>query len=220
MATRIKAREVVRNFDAERLSKAESIAEAKKAAVFVNRRLAALEKAGLRSAATSGGMRKIDISKIDSKRKAVRAINKANQLLNNPLSSPAKVKSMIKQAQREYGTTSTRVRWVTEEIVQEENGIVKNTILKPKAVPTGVKTDLKSWAAVSKQMREYWTWYKKVAQDFLDSEEAQMYWEEADYNNYDARRMAEKAIMESKEESKQQYKDQMVKHYQRSGWLD
>ena len=220
MAKRIKAASIVRNFDADRLTKAESIAEAKKAAIFVNRRLTALENAGLRSAATTGGMRKIDISKIDSKRKAVRAINKARQLLTNPISSPTEVRKMIKQAQKEYGVSSSRIKWVAQEEDIIENGIIKGKRLVPKAVPVGVETEELSWAEASRAMSEYWTWYKTVGQDFLDSEEAQDYWEESDYNSYEARRKAERAIMESKAETKQEYKDQMMKYYQRSGWLD
>lgn len=175
----------VYNFDVENYKDMNQLRQlGKQAAQFVNRRLKNLEKAGVLSRATSGGVKRIDVRNIKSKAQAVRAISKARQLLSNPLSTPGQVHKMLRESQRKYGTEEgQRVKWIAvEEKVYDEFGNWTGTMkLTPKAVPWGSEQGAKSWYDASRQIKSFWNWYHDEMEQWLSSDEAQQMWEDSGY---------------------------------------
>lgn len=194
----------------------------KRAAQFVNRRLNALQKEGLSSGATTGGVKKINVRQITNKAAAVRAVSKARQLLSNPLSTPGQVKKLMRQAQKEYGRPEgTRMKIIVQEVpVMDENGNFTGVYkLEPRAVPWGTNKGATSWSAAEKQIKSFWNWYHDEMEQWLASDEAQQMWEASGYNAKAAKMMsAEKSIAQrTADEINQVFGDQISKV---SRWLD
>ena len=198
-------RKQVYNFDVENYKDMNELRQfGKQAAQFVNRRLNSLEKAGVLSRATSGGVKKIDVRNIKNKAQAVRAISKARQLLSNPLSTPGEVHKMLRKSQREYGTEEgQRMKWIAvEEKVYDELGNWKGTMkLTPKAVPWGSEQGAKSWYDASRQIKSFWKWYEKEMEQWLSSDEAQEMWEASGYRSKDAKKLTAKKGLASQTRS-------------------
>ena len=187
---------------------------------FVNRRLGALKKAGLSSAATTGGVKRIDISRIKSKASAVRAIGKARSLLANPLSTPGKVKKLMKEARKEYGTQG-RMKIIAVEVkVFDKDGRWTGRMkLVPKAVPWGYDRDATPWYQAERQIKSFWNWYHKEIEQWLSSEEAQRMWDESEYNAAEAKLRAVNAPFVQSMMQAQEFADQISKITKTSQWL-
>ena len=162
----------------------------KQTAQFVNRRLNALQKEGLLSNATSGGVKKIDVRKIKTKAQAVRAVSKARQLLSNPLSTPGEVKKLFRKARDEYGSSGQRMKIIAVETkVLDENGNWTGVMkLVPKAVPWGTNKDATAWYKAEQQIKSFWNWYHDEMEQWVASDEAQQMWEESRYVAREAKR--------------------------------
>lgn len=83
---------------AAEMSDAEIIKAGKAAQKFVNQRLNRLEKAGIRTAVTSGGASKSSLTKINTRAKAEKAILQAVETERNPLGTPGKIHKMMKES--------------------------------------------------------------------------------------------------------------------------
>lgn len=193
----------------------------KQAAQFVNRRLNALQKEGLLSNATSGGVKKIDVRRIRNKAQAVRAVSKARQLLANPLSTPGQVKRLLRQARDQYGSSGQRMKFITveEKVYDEFGNWTGATKLVPKAVPWGTEKGATPWYKASQQIKSFWNWYHDEMEQWLSSDEAQQMWEASGYNAKAAKMMsAEQSIAQrTADEINQVFGDQISKV---SRWLD
>lgn len=218
-------RKQVYNFDVENYKDMNELRQfGKQAAQFVNRRLNSLEKAGVLSRATSGGVKRIDVRNIKSKAQAVRAISKARQLLSNPLSTPGQVHKLMRESQRDYGTEDgQRMKWIAvEEKVYDEFGNWKGTMkLTPKAVPWGSEQGAKSWYDASRQIKSFWNWYEKEMEQWLSSEEAQEMWEESGYNAKSAKSKVLKspqAAFYKADKTAQTAQDEISKIMRKSKW--
>lgn len=197
----------------------ENIKFAKRAAKLANNRLYKLEKAGMTSTATTGGIKHIPRADINNKAAAARAIGKAKSLLANPISTPGAVNKLFKEAQEEYGKGG-RMKFIAEEVpLYDERGEVKGYKLVPKAVPWGTNKDSVSWTDQSKMLKRFWTWVEKVGSSFFSSNDAYDIWEESGYNDKAAIKMAERTLHERESATWQQYQDQMTQTYGFGSWM-
>lgn len=164
----------------------------KQTAQFVNRRLNALQKEGLLSNATSGGVKKIDVRRIKNKAQAVRAVSKARQLLSNPLSTPGQVKKLMRQAREDYGSSGQRMKWIAveEKVYDDFGNWTGATKLVPKAVPWGTEKGATPWYKASQQIKSFWNWYHDEMEQWLSSDEAQQMWEDSGYVASEAKKRA------------------------------
>ena len=194
---------------------------AKRAAKLVNNRLYKLEKAGLSSRATTGGVKHIDLASIKDKQSAARAISKAKSVVANPLSTVGSVRKQFKAAQAEYGK-SGRMKFIAEEVpVLDSQGKPTGKFkLVPKAVPWGTNVGAQSWTDARQAIKSFWTWYQQVGNAFFSSNDAYDIWEESGYNSDIAKKEAEKYLQRSSEAGWQEYKDQMTQLYGFSSWID
>lgn len=190
----------------------------KQAARFVNRRLGALEKAGISSAATTGGVKRIKISRIKSKASAVRAISKARSLLANPLSTPGKVNKLMREAQKEYGQRGRMKIIAVEAPVVDEKGRWVGVKLVPKAVPWGSEKGATPWYRAEQQIKSFWNWYHDELEQWVASEEAQRMWEESRYNAKSAKDAVINDVVKRAEEGIP-FSDQISKITKTSEWL-
>ena len=213
----------IRSFDLNDYSDFDKLLKfGKRAAQFVNRRLNALEKANLRTTATTGGIRNLNVRQIKTKRSAVRAINKARQMVANPLSTPGSVKRLYREAAKEFGSPQgTRMKIIAvEEKVYDENGRWTGTMkLVPKAVPYGTNKDSMSWKGAVSQIKSFWNWYHDQMEQWLASDEAQQMWEESSYNAKVAKSKALEHPLVKSFKASQQASDEISKIMRKSDWL-
>lgn len=193
----------------------------KQVAQFANRRLSALEKAGLSNRATTGGVKHIDVRDVTDKASALQAISKARSLIANPLSTPGTVRKMIKESQEEYGMSGARMKWVAvwEPVYDKKTGEPTGTMkLVPKAVPWGTEREAMSWADASKKIKSFWTWYHDEMEQWVSSDEAQSMVEDTQYDTRRARKFV-RNIATHRKQPEQQYGDQISQITRESDWL-
>lgn len=207
---------------ADKQTKAETadmIKFAKRAAKLVNNRLYKLEKAGLSSKATTGGIKHIPLSGIKTRASAMRAIAKAKTVINNPLSTPGVVRKMFREAEREYGKGG-RMKFIAEEVpvLDSEGNPTGVTKLVPKAVPWGTNRDERPWMDVTRAIRRFWAWYDEIGSNFLTSEEAYEIWERSGYNDKAAIIEGEDEIANKGMEIAAEYEEALKSRYGYSKW--
>lgn len=182
----------------------------KRAAKLANNRLYKLEKAGLSNKATTGGIKHIDLRNITDETSAARALSKARSLLVNPLSTPGQVHALYREAEAEYGHAGRMKFIAVEEKVKRidrDGNEIERIKLVPKAVPYGTNKDALAWTDVSKALKDFWTWYEKIGQNFLSSEEAYNIWVNSEYDSREALKQAEKYISDRGADIEQDYRD-------------
>lgn len=202
---------------------AEMVKFAKRAAKLANNRLYKLEKAGLASRVTTGGVKHINLANIKDKQSAARAISKVKSVLANPLSNVGAVRKQFRQAEAEYGK-SGRMKFIAEEVeVRSKDPVTGETIVRhklvPKAVPWGTNTDAKSWVDTRKMIKNFWDWYNKVGNSYLSSKDAYDIWENNNYDNRSAIEQGEEQIGDASAAAWEQYQDQMTDLYGSSQWM-
>lgn len=208
------------------LSQGKSISDiisfAKKGAKLANNRLYKLEYADMTNNATTGGVRHIDLKEITDKESASRAISKARSLLVNPLSTPGQVNALYKEAKAKYGSEG-RMKFIAVEekvITKDRAGNeVQRVKLVPKAVPEDTNNESLLWEDVSQALKDYWTWYEKMGQNFLDSDEAYNIWVNSGYDPEKALGAAEDAITSRNEAVRQEYEDSKSTLYGEGRWF-
>lgn len=209
------------------LSQGKTIADvvkfAKRAAKLANNRLYKLEQAGLTSKATTGGIKHIDLVKITDKYSAARAISKARSLLANPLSTPGLVHKLYREAEAEYGKAGRLKIIAVEEHIKKtdaQGNEIDRIKLVPKAVPYGTNTDSLRWTDVSKALKNFWTWYEKIGQNYLTiSDKVYDIWVDSNYSDKEAIKMAEKMIEELGNKAAQDYADARSTLFGESRWF-
>lgn len=208
------------------LSQGKTIADvvkfAKRAAKLANNRLYKLEQAGLTSKATTGGIKHIDLVKITDKYSAARAISKARSLLANPLSTPGLIHKLYREAEAEYGKAGRLKIIAVEEHIKKtdaQGNEIDRIKLVPKAVPYGTNTDSLRWTDVSKALKDFWTWYEKIGQNFLASDAAYNIWVDSGYDSKAALQKAEDEIASISQQAAADYADARSTLFGESRWF-
>lgn len=195
----------------------------KRAAKLANNRLYKLERAGLTSKATTGGIKHIDLVDITDKYSAARAISKARSLLANPLSTPGSVHKLYREAEQEYGMSGRMKFIAVEEKVKGKDAWgneVERVKLVPKAVPYDTNESALSWEDVSDALKSFWTWYEKIGQNYLAvSDKVYDIWVESNYDDKEAIKMAEKEIEKQGDKAAQDYADARSTLFGESRWF-
>lgn len=139
------------------------IADAKKFQKWVNSRIDSLAAAGVPKNVSVGRMKKIPVKEIKTEAQAKRAIARAKKLANNPLSSVKNYKSLIREAEKTFGTKGAHGGW---KIITDPNDPTK-----PIAVPRGSSTagHHTNYLDARRLVVEFWEWYEKLGQLYLDS---------------------------------------------------
>ena len=195
---------------------------AKRAAKLANNRLYKLEAAGLTSKATTSGIKHIDLTKIKDEYTAARALSKVRSLLANPLSTPGQVHRLYKEAEREYGASGRMKIIAVEERIKSKDAQgneIERIKLVPKAVPYGTNKDAMRWTDVSKALKDFWTWYETLGQNYLSSDAAYNLWVDSDYNSKEALKKAEAEIEEQSRTTAEDYADAKSTLFGESRWF-
>lgn len=139
------------------------IADAKKFQKWVNSRIDSLAAAGVPKNVSVGRMKKIPVKEIKTEAQAKRAIARAKKLANNPLSSVKNYKSLIREAEKTFGSKGAHGGW---KIITDPNDPSK-----PIAVPRGSSTagQHTNYLDARRLVVEFWEWYEKLGQLYLDS---------------------------------------------------
>lgn len=147
------------------VSEEELIREAKRQQEWVNRRIAALEKAGVPKNVSVGNTKRQSPAGIKTRAQAERAIARAKKIAANPLSDVRNYRALIKEAEREYGKGR---RW---KVVADPTNP-----RRPKAVPVGTLgyngESTKNFVDFGELISDFWKWYEQIGQLFFDSNEA------------------------------------------------
>lgn len=178
------------------------IAFAKRAAKIANNRIYKLEKAGLSSKATTGGIIHIPLASIKNKESAIQAIIKARSIVSNPLSTVGSVNKLYRKASAEYMVEgqAQRMRIIAvPERVKGGSGRDKYKLV-PKAVPEGTNEDMPLWEDASDAIKKFWDWYDKYGALYYDSETAYSIVDDNNYNYVDALEDAKDRMEELEED--------------------
>lgn len=178
------------------------ISFAKRAAKLANNRLYKLEKAGLTSKATTGGIKHISLADIRDKKTAVEAIGKARSLVSNPLSTVGQVHKLYREAAKEYMVEGEPSRFKIIAVAERvEGGAERNRYkLVPKAVPIGTNEEMPLWEDAKDAVKKFWDWYDKYGSMYYDSETAYQIVDDNNYNYVDALEDAQDYMDDLKEE--------------------
>lgn len=156
--------ERVANLNMSHMGDDELIQIAKAAQKAVNQRITRLEKAGLATKATTGGLKVTSLRNISTRSQARRAINRARSMGANPISTPGAVRDLIKQTQKSLNDPKAKIK------------VGVDAAGNPIAAKAGTK-----WARPLRQtnlseaenIRRFWHWIEDGAgQDRFVSDEA------------------------------------------------
>lgn len=142
------------------------IADAKRFQKWTNDRIDKLAAAGVPKNVSVGRMKKVPVKEIKTAAQAKRAIARAKKLANNPLASVKNYKSLIKQAEKTFGSKGAHGGWKIIPDPKNPN--------KPIAVPRGSE-DSKGrhdYTRAREIFSDFYEWYQKIGQLYLDSKQA------------------------------------------------
>lgn len=132
----------------------ELIQIAKAAQKAVNQRITRLEKAGLATKATTGGLKVTPLRNITTRAQARRAVNRARAMGENPISTPGAVRNLIKQTQKSLNEPKAKIK-----VAVDASG-------KPMAEVVGEdwKRPLKQTTlSEAENIRRFWHWIEEGA---------------------------------------------------------